>query len=212
MVNKMDNIVMIGFGGHAKSIADSIIRVGKYNIIGYTDRIDSNCGFKYLGTDDELKYLFETGIHKAVLGVGYMGKSYIRDSLVSQVKAIGYELPVIIDPSATIADDAIIGEGVFIGKNAVVNADSKVGNFCIINTGAIVEHENEIGDYSHIAVGAVLCGNVKIGCHCVIGANATVIQGRKIGNDCMVGANSTVLSDIKDNMKVYGIVTNGGSE
>lgn len=207
-MNKMDDIVIVGFGGHARSVADSIIREEKYNIVGYTDLVGCNCCYKYLGSDDVLKNLYEDGVHNVALGVGFMGNSYVRDSLVILLKAIGYEFPVIVDPSAIIAQDVSIGEGTFIGKNVVINAESKVGKFCIINTGVIAEHENEIRDYSHIAVGAILCGNVSIGHHSFIGANATVIQGRKIGNNCIVGANSTVLSHVENNMKACGIVSN----
>ncbi|WP_156032724.1 hypothetical protein [Selenomonas sp. FC4001] len=33
----MEDIVLVGFGGHAKSVADCIEREGKYHIAGYTD-------------------------------------------------------------------------------------------------------------------------------------------------------------------------------
>lgn len=203
----MEDIVILGFGGHARSVADSIIRAGAYHIIGYTDKRNCNCGFQYLGTDDALKDIYESGVHKAVLGVGFMGNSYVRDALVGYAGEIGYGFPAIMDPSAIIAPDAAIGEGSFIGKNAVVNAGSKVGGYCIINTGVIIEHENTIGDYSHIAVGAVLCGNVSVGRHSLVGANSTIIQGKRIGDHCVVGANSTVLANVGDHMKIYGIIT-----
>lgn len=201
----MDDIIIVGFGGHAKSVADSIIRSEKYNIAGYTDKKKCDCDFHYLGTDDELKKLHACGIDKAVLGVGFMGNSFVRDLLAASLTEIGFELPAIIDPSAIIARDAVIGEGSFIGKNTVVNADSHVGQYCIINTGAIVEHENIIGDYSHIAVGAVLCGNVIVGKHSFIGANTAVIQGITIGKSTVVGAGSVVNENLPDNCTAVGI-------
>lgn len=201
----MEDVVFIGFGGHAKSVADCIIRARRYNIVGYTDVKDCHSKYSYMGTDDLLNEIYISGIRKAILGVGFMGHSQVRDSLVSKAKDIGFDFPIIIDPSATIAEDVVIGEGSFIGKNAVVNANSQVGEFCIINTGSIVEHDNLIGDYTHISVGAALCGNVRVGNHTLIGAGTTVIQGKKVGNHCIVGANSTVLSDVEDNMKTYGI-------
>lgn len=87
-------------------------------------------------------------------------------------------LPNIVDPSAVIADDAVMGEGIFVGKRAVVNAAAHIGDLCIINTGAIVEHDCDVGNYSHISVGSVLCGGVRVGQRTLIGANATVIQER----------------------------------
>lgn len=204
MENDKEQIVILGFGGHAKSVADSIIRTNSYIIAGYTDIHQSDCHYNYLGDDDILEKLFHQGIHKAVLGVGYMGGSTIRDSLVQRAKEIGFEFPIIVDPSAIIASDAVIGEGSFIGKNSIVNADSKIGNYCILNTGTIVEHENEIGEYSHVAVGAILCGNVKIGHHSIIGAGATIIQGKSVGNNAIIGANSTVNSDISNDCIAVG--------
>lgn len=212
MSNNTETIVLLGYGGHAKSVADSILQAGKHNIIGYTDLHECESCFPYLGTDDVLETLFRHGVRNAVLGVGYMGKSRIRDKLVYTAKRIGFQFPTIIDPSANVTEDAKIGEGTFIGKATVINTGSSIGNFCIINTGAIIEHENTIGSHSHVAVGSVLCGNVKIGHHSMIGAGTVIIQGINIGDNCIIGANSTVLSNVRDNMKCYGIIKAGCSE
>lgn len=208
MENNKERIVILGFGGHAKSLADSILKDGKYDIAGYTDTHDCKSQFKYLGTDEQLIDIYKQGIDKAVLGVGFMGNSAVRDKLVRTAKSIGFVFPVIIDPSAMVASDVLIGEGTFVGKGVVINAESRIGDFCIVNTSAIVEHENIVGDYSHIAVGVILCGNVSVGHHSLIGAGTTVIQGKKIGNNCIVGANSTILANVEDNVKCYGIVNN----
>jgi sugar O-acyltransferase (sialic acid O-acetyltransferase NeuD family) len=208
----MNSIVLVGYGGHAKSVADSIIRMGGYEIVGYTDLEDRGGDLRYLGRDQELEHLYNKGIRKAVLGLGYMGDSRTRDKIVALLKRIGFDMPVIVDPAAVIASDTIIGEGSFVGKNAVINAGSEIGRYTIINTGAIVEHDNRIGDHTHIAVGAVCCGDVRVGEHTLIGANATVIQGIEIGSDCIIGAGSTVLSPVADGSKVYGIVSSGTQE
>ena len=200
------DIVIIGFGGHAKVVADSIEQTGEYRIVGYTDVEKRNSNYHYIGSDDELIKLFQKGVKKAVIGLGYLGSSNMRDEIISFASNIGYEFPVICDPTAIIAKDVVVDEGTYIGKNVVINADSRVGKFCIINTGSIIEHENSIGDCSHISVGTILCGKVSVGHHAMIGAGATVIQCKIIGNNCIVGANSTVLSDVENNMRVKGIV------
>lgn len=201
----MKKIVILGYGGHAKSVMDCISAIGTYDVVGYTDIEDKHASIPYLGTDDQLKELYDSGIQTAAFGMGYMGNSLLRDKLYEYVKRIGFELPVIVDSSAMIAQDVCIGEGTFVGKRAVVNADSHIGRMCIINTSSIVEHENRVGDFSHIAVGAVLCGNVAIGDHCLVGANSTVIQGINIGSNSIVGAGSVVLSDVENHRTVMGI-------
>ena len=202
---KREKIVIVGYGGHAKSIIDSIKRADNLDIFGYTDIEDKHMDIQYLGNDDRLQQLYDEGVRNIAFGLGYMGESDIRESLYERVKAIGFQLPVITDPTSTIAIDAEIGEGSFIGKHAVVNAASRIGKLCIINTGAIIEHENVIGDYTHVAVGTVICGNVHIGNRCLLGANSTIIQGVTIQDHSIIGAGSVVLSDVRENETVVGI-------
>lgn len=188
----MKKILIVGYGGHAKSIADSIVRGGEYQIVGYTDLKKQKSEFEYLGTDDRLQAIYESGVHNAVVGVGYLGKGDLRQQMYKRLKEIGFDLPVIADPSAIVSSTAKVGEGTFIGKNAIVNTETSVGKMVIINTMALVEHECVIEDYSHIAVAAVLCGQVKVGEAAFIGANSTVIQCREIEAYSIVPAGVTV--------------------
>lgn len=206
MVSKMEKIVIFGYGGHGRSIADSIISQGKYEIAGYIDVKDKHVdNLPYLGQDNQLESVFESGIHEAVLGIGFMGNSDVRDKVYETANRIGFHFPPIIDATAVIAKDAIIDEGVFVGKRAIVNARAQVGKMSIVNTGAIVEHDNRIGAFSHVAVGTTLCGDVAVGDHCLIGANATVIQGVKIGSYAIIGAGTVVISDVIDYETVVGV-------
>ena len=184
----MKDIVIDGFGGHAKSVADCIERQGKYHIVGYTDVEDKHTRYAYLGTDEELSHLFAVGIKHAVVGTGYMGKSSIREKIYEDLKTIGFSLPVIVDPSAIISETAEVQEGTFIGKGVIINAEANVGKMVIINTKALVEHECVIGDFAHVAVGAVLCGQVDIGKAVFIGANTTIIQCKKVDSGRLIPA------------------------
>ncbi len=202
-----EKIVLIGFGGHAKSVIDSIEASGEYNIAGYTDiknRINYK-GYNFIGTDRDLHNIYLDGVHNACITVGYMGSSGLRDKLYYMVKETGFKLPVIKDPSAIISNSAKIGEGTFIGKGCIVNAESMIGRMCIINTGSIIEHGNIIGDFTHIAVKTVLCGDINIGNHCFIGANSTVIQGVVIGENAVIGAGSVVINDLQSGCTSVGI-------
>lgn len=183
---------MVGYGGHAKSIADCIERQGEYEIVGYTDPIRHDSPYRYLGTDAILQTCRESGVSNAVLCLGYLGKGVVRQNLYYHLKELGFLLPLIADPSAIISGSAEIGEGVFIGKSAIINAEAKIGRMAIINTKALIEHECIVGDFTHVAVGAVLCGQVEVGKGALIGANATVIQQRKIADYQIVPAGAVV--------------------
>lgn len=183
---------MVGYGGHAKSVADCIERQKKYSIIGYTDAQARESQYKYLGTDAVLKNYFDQGVKNAAIGIGYMGKGDVRAKVYEHLKNIGYFLPIIADPSAIISETAQIGEGTFIGKGAVVNAEAAVGKMAIINTMALVEHECVVGDFTHVAVGAVLCGQVRVGDSVLVGVNATILQCLDIPSNMIIPAGETV--------------------
>ncbi len=203
----MKKIVLIGYGGHAESIIDSIKQAGVYEIVGYTDlkKADFETDYPYLGNDDVLADVYSKGVDSAAICIGYLGQSDIRDRLYEKVKRIGFRLPCIVDKTAALAADVLIEDGSYVGKGAIVNSKSKIGKMCIVNSGAVVEHGNRVGDFSHVSVGAVLCGNVMVGDHVFVGANATVVQGVNIQAYSSIGAGTIVLKDVPDNTKVYGI-------
>mgnify|MGYP003495033839 CR=1 FL=1 len=116
----------------------------------------------------------------------------MEEKIYKELKDKGFEFPVIVDPSAIVADTVKIEEGTFVGKGVIINAEAKVGKLVILNTKCLVEHECLISDYSHVAVGAILCGQVEIGEAAFIGANATVIQCKKIEARKLVPAGTTV--------------------
>ncbi len=205
----MSKLVLIGGGGHCKSVIDVAKRMNCFDEIVITDP-NINRGAKILGCtvvgiDDCLEELYQQGFENAFVTVGSVKINPLREKIADKVAALGYKFPVIQDPSAIVSDSAIIGEGTFIGKNAVINAETKIGKHCIINTGAIIEHECIIGDYTHISVGTTLCGEVSVGRNCMIGSRSTVIQCLNIGDNCVVGAGAVVIENLPDNCTVVGV-------
>ncbi|MCR5656070.1 MAG: acetyltransferase [Butyrivibrio sp.] len=196
----MENIVMIGGGGHCKSVVDAALRSKRFGKIYITDIAlkpgDDIFGCEVVGSDEELPRLFAEGTTKAFITVGFIKPSGIRRKLFYMARDIGFSFTNIIDPSAVVSLNAKLGKGIFVGKNAVINAGATVGDHAIINTGAIVEHDCEIGDFAHIAVGTKVCGESKIGENALIGAGATILQGVEIGNDTIIGAGSVATKNI----------------
>ncbi len=204
-------MILMGCGGHARSLVDAIEAAGEYTVAGFVVSNGSATDATYrdygvLGTDRDLPAIFESGVTAAAVAVGYLGAGQVRQQLAAQLKEIGFSLPAIIDPTAVVATDALIGEGAFVGKRAVVNAAATVGDCAIVNTGAIVEHDCAVGDFSHVAVGAVLCGHVTVEQGALVGAGATVLQGCVIGAGARVGAGATVLADVPADTTAVGVV------
>lgn len=203
----MNEIVLIGAGGHARSMADSIERAGAYRIKGFVDsRMDARLGrYARIGSDDDLLAIRATGVEDAAICLGYLGHGRKRQDLFDMVKRMGFRLPTIVDPSAVLASDVEVGEGAFIGKAAIVNSAAMIGAMAIVNSGAVVEHDCIVGDFSHIAINASLCGECHVADAVLVGAGAVVLQGISIGSGAIVGAGSVVLSDVQAGLKVVGV-------
>lgn len=205
-----NKLVLLGAGGHCKSVLDAALRSNRFNKIVITDPVAPvgtmvlNC--RVVGPDALLPSLYLEGFTQAFITVGSIQNYAIREKLVKLATEIGFVFPVITDPSAQVSQYAVIGNGTFVGKNAIVNAGTIIGEHCIINTGAIVEHDCTIGNYSHVSVGAILCGSVSLKKGVFIGAGSTVIQNVAIGKNTVIGAHSAVLMNVGDNMKANGIV------
>lgn len=206
----MEKLVLIGGGGHCKSVIDTIKRLNLYDEIVIVDvkfptyrmvlDFDVVCG------DDGLPQLRKSGFDKAFITAGSIKDTSLRQELYWKAHNLGFIFPNIIDPSAIVSEYVTLGKGIFIGKQAIINADVHIGDMAIINTGAVIEHECKINTYVHIAAGAVLCGNVSVGNSSFVGAGSTIIQGVSIGKNSIIGAGSNVLCDVKDDQIVRGLI------
>ena len=203
-------LVLIGGGGHCKSVLDAAVSMGVYSDIVITDPVlepgTRILNHKVVGPDYHLPELFQNGFHYAFITVGSLEDNVLRKKLYKTAKEIGFSFPVIIDSTASVSEHAMIEKGTFIGKRTVVNANARIGNQCIINTGAVIEHDCCVGDFTHISVGALLCGSASVGNDSFVGAGSVIIQEVSVGSQTVIGANSTVLKDIGDHKRAYGVV------
>lgn len=200
-----DKLILLGGGGHCKSVLDTIISYYKYKEIIVVDK-NEHIGQQILVTnisacDDDLEKLYNDGYGDAFITIG---DNNIRKSIHTKLCEIGYNIPNIIDKTAVISSSTQLSAGIFVGKNVIINAECTMGNGIIINSGAIVEHDCHIDAFSHIAPGAVLCGGVTIGELSHIGANCSVKQSVKIGRNTIIGMGSIVVNDISDGVLAYG--------
>lgn len=204
-----DGLVMIGGGGHCRSVLDALLGMGEYRNVVITDNslpIGSKVkGCKVVGNDEMLASLYLDGYRNAFICVGSIKDTSIRRRIKNYAEKIGFSFVNIIDGSVSLADDIEIGEGVFVGKHAIVNSGCIIQDYSIINSGAIIEHDCKVGEFSHISVGTVVCGGCQIANDVFVGANSTLIQEIKIGSNSVIGAGSVVLKDVPNNTVVTGV-------
>lgn len=206
----MQEIVLIGGGGHARVLIDLIRISGMYEILGILDaQLEAGStvlGISVLGDDKLLLELYNRRIKNACVAVGSIKDNSKRKVLYEQVKQMGFSAPFLIHPQAVVSKNNIrICEGVQIMAGTIVQTGCSIEENTIVNTGAIVEHDCNIGKHVHICPGTVISGGCIFGDSVFIGAGATVIQGIKIGSNSIVAAGAVVVENVPDNMKVMGV-------
>ena len=195
----MNEIVLIGAGGHAKSCIDVIEQENKYKIVGLIDNrvdIDSTLmGYPIVGNDKDLPEIRKK-INNALITVGQIKTSKIRQDIFSLLTDLDFNLPVIISPSSYISRRSIIKKGTIVMNGVIINSNSKIGKNCIINNKVLIEHDTEIKKHCHISTGAILNGGVVVGEGSFIGSNSTVKEYVNISNNSVVGMSSIVVKNI----------------
>ena len=140
-------LLIIGAGGHRQVVAEVAADCG-YSDIAFIDDNNENA----IGTISELGRL-QKEYSDAFIGIG---NNKLRRQLLEKIKNMGFNIPVLIHPSAYISRSCEIQKGVIIEPKAIVNAHSVIGEGSIISVGSIVDHNVTIGRCCHINAGSVL--------------------------------------------------------
>jgi sugar O-acyltransferase (sialic acid O-acetyltransferase NeuD family) len=192
----MKEIVLIGGGGHCKSVIDVIEQEGKFRIVGIVDHpelLGNNIlGYKVIGNDSDLSDLVKK-YEYALITVGQIKSPALRIKLFNLAIDIGFILPRITSPNAYISKHASIGNGVVVMHNAIVNASASIGDNCIINSKALIEHDCLISKHCHISTNATINGGVTVESGCFVGSGATTKELITISENSFIKAGSLVI-------------------
>jgi len=200
-------VILIGGGGHARILADSL-RLGGRHVLGFTaPQIEPELapGISWLGDDSALSDQDPAAVELAN-GLGSTGSTCARRQLFAAWCQRGFRFANICHPSAAVSElDVVLGEGCQLLAGSVVGPGVRLAANVLINSRAVVEHDCEIASHSHVATGAVLCGTCRVGEGVHIGAGACIIQGITIGSGAIIAAGSVVTRDVEPLTLIAGV-------
>ena len=186
----MENLLIIGAGGHGKVVAEAAKLEGKFNKIAFLDdgNLKSVLGYPVIGCIEDYKTLKDEYKYAFVA----IGNNKVRLNLIKNLVNEGYVVPKIIHPKAAISEHSTIDIGTVILAGAVINVDTKIGKGCILNINSILDHDSSIGDGCHISSGAVIRSMVKVKRLSTVKANACVTQGKIIEEEIIINEGETI--------------------
>ena len=152
------------------------------------------------------------------LAKDYAGNCLInRDPYLAYAKAVVHLYPTprppigFIHPSASIAEDVVLGEGCSIGAHTVLEKGVVCGAGVIIEAGCVIGFDSQIGDNTRLYPRVTLGYQTQLGKRCIVHSGAVIgadgfgfapTQGQwfkipqignvVVGDDVEIGANTTI--------------------
>jgi UDP-3-O-[3-hydroxymyristoyl] glucosamine N-acyltransferase len=154
----LNSLLVIGAGSFSPEVEEIA------GLLGYTDIafLDDNPSTAYcspvIGTTADIAG-FRSQYDTAIVA---LGNNEIRMKYHEELKRCGYNIPILIHPTAYVSPTAEIAPGCIIRAKAVVSRDVKIGEASILNVGALIDHHVEIGYGCHILMGAVVRNKAKV--------------------------------------------------
>tara|TARA_A100001388_G_scaffold276215_1_gene263368 strand:+ start:2226 stop:2819 length:594 start_codon:yes stop_codon:yes gene_type:complete len=192
----MNSLILVGAGGHARSIIDIIESNNEwkiYGLVGFQREIGENIlGYKVIGTDEDLPNIYSK-CHNAVIALGKIGKCEKREIVELKLKKIGFNFPTIKSDIAYLSKQSSIGSGTTVGHGVIINAGSKIGSHCILNSNSLIEHDCIIGDHCHISTGVIINGGCEVGDSSFIGSGSIIREGVKIPPNTIISSGKRIM-------------------
>ena len=198
-------IILVGGGGHCKSVIDVIENNGDYEILLIVDSTKNIgqkvLGYPIIGNDSDI-YKLMNHCENFLITFGTIGVDTKRSVLFQKLKKTGAKFPTIISKNSYVSRYSSIGDGTVIMNGVIINSNVEIGSNVIINSKALIEHDVKIGNHTQISTGSIINGSAIIGTNCFVGSGSIVNQCLNIYNKATIGAGAVVLNDI-DSVGIY---------
>ena len=178
----MKRLLIVGAGGHGRSVAEAVLAAGKYKLVGFADdaapALQQVWDLPVFGaTTDPARYR-----EHADAAIVAIGNNRLREALQYTLYAAGFALATVVHPQAMVSPRAVIGAGCAIMAGAIVGAEAQLGAGVIVNCGAVVDHDCRVDHFCHLGVNAAMSGGS------VLGRGAWMQAGSVLGYGAIVEA------------------------
>jgi sugar O-acyltransferase (sialic acid O-acetyltransferase NeuD family) len=202
----MNNIIVIGAGGHAAEISDYLERIisidQSINLLGF---LDDNLG-SYNQYQFNAPYLGTIKEHQIRPDVSYIigiAAIHTRKQIINHFVNNGAHFTSLIHPSAYISPSASVGKGVIIAPYANIGPKVIIGDFNLLNARCSIGHDSILGTNNFVTPNVSFSGNTCIGDDNLFGINSATIPGISIGSRNTIAAGMVLDRSIADDTTVF---------
>lgn len=164
----MTTWVILGAGGHGRSVADAIQACG-HELLGFLDdKVPPSelvAGAPVLGPLAlawEWPQLPRLNTAPDCLVVA-LGNPSLRHTWQQVLERQSAAVGVVVHPRTWVSPSAQLSPGCVVLAGAVVNANAVLHRGVLVNSGAVVDHDAICGAYSQLGINASMAGGSRLG-------------------------------------------------
>lgn len=196
------NLVVIGAGGHAVSVAEVAYSAG-FQIKCFVDPGKAGQTILEFPVISDLAELDDLHSYSICIAIGDNAtRALVFDKITAVFGSLTF--PALVHKSAVLSRYAALENGTVVMPNASIGPQSHIGKFCIVNTSSSIDHDCTLADFASVAPGVSTGGGVKIGYRSAISIGAVIKHGITIGQDTVLGGNSYLNQNLGDEVLAYG--------
>jgi len=176
----MKKLLIVGAGGHGRSVAEAVLAAGEYELVGFVDDAAPSLRHAWewpvFGSTAELASCRQ----HADAAIVAIGNNRLREALHYRLAAAGFELVTVIHPKAMVSPRAVIGAGSAIMAGAIVGTEAELGAGVIVNAASVVDHHCRVEDFGYLGVKAGMAGGSVLGRSAWMQAGSVLGYGVKV--------------------------------
>ncbi len=152
------NLLIIEAGSFSTEIEELARLLGYDDIAFLDDNPDKALAHPVIGAINDIeKYCGQ--YDNAIVA---LGNNKNRINYHGILESCGFNIPVLIHPTAYVSPDATLAPGCIVRTFAVVGRFAELGKAVILNIGAKVDHHCVIGDGSYLLINSVVRASQRV--------------------------------------------------
>jgi sugar O-acyltransferase (sialic acid O-acetyltransferase NeuD family) len=201
--NRQQRLLIIGGGLGAVQVLDSLCRIEHQRASAIVDDnpdlvSKTLLGVPILGGQEAIEALFKKNLFDAAV-VSVSTSITFRQRVDHMLRQLNIPMANIIDPSARVQRNAVLGVGNVILAYCHIGACTSIGNGNFFSPYVDVEHHCSVGDFCTFGPGVMMSSLVKIGARVKFGTGIFIEPKLVVGSDSIIGSGAILTRDIPQN-------------